>query len=181
MNGCLANDHADLAELLSELYTALDAGDIKLSYARLDHFWARLGVHIRAEHLALFPAIARVLSTLAGSHPPNSPPLSKANSLIEDLRADHDFFMHELARVIAAMRDLIANDEQDVASVLKNVRAKVVAVEERLAAHNTIEESQVYIWMATILSDEEQAELAERLQNELGNMPHRFSASRTQT
>jgi len=79
------------------------------------------------------------------------------------------------------MRDLIANNAQDVASVLKDVRARVVAVEERLATHNTIEESQVYLWTAGVLSEGEQAELRTRLQNELGKLPHRFSANENQT
>jgi hypothetical protein len=180
MNGCLANDHVDLAELLSELHTALEAGDTKLSYARLDLFWARLGVHIRAEHLRLFPAILRALSANPNCQIPRSPSLSQAEGVIEELRTDHDYFMHELARAIATMRDLIANNEQDVALVLKDVRARLGAVEARLAIHNKIEESEVYLWIATLLSDEDQAELSTRLQKELGNLPHRFSATENQ-
>ena len=181
MNSCLAHDHADLAKLLSELHAALDAGDTTLSYARLDRFWARLGVHIRAEHLALFPAVVGALQANPNNQTRDGPSLSQAENLIEQLRADHDFFMHELARAIATMRDLIANNAQDVASVLKDVRARVVAVEERLATHNTIEESQVYLWTAGVLSEGEQAELRTRLQNELGKLPHRFSANENQT
>jgi iron-sulfur cluster repair protein YtfE (RIC family) len=177
MNGCLADDHADLAELLSELHTTLDAGDTKLSYARLDRFWARLGVHIRAEHLRLFPAILRALSANPNCQTLGSPSLSQAEGVIEELRRDHDFFMHELARAIATMRDLIANNGQDVGPILKDVRARIGAVEERLAIHNEIEESQVYLWIGTLLTDEEQSGLATLLQNELGKLPHRFSAN----
>ena len=174
----LATDHADLAELLSELHTALDAGDTKLSYARLDRFWARLGVHIRAEHLALFPAIVRALRANRNNQTRDGLSLSQAENVIENLRADHDFFMHELARAIATMRDLTANNGQDVALALKDVHARIEAVEERLAIHNRIEESEVYLWIATLLSEIEQAELATRLQNELGKLPNRFSGDR---
>ena len=177
----LATDHADLAELLSGLHTALDAGDTKLSYARLDRFWARLGVHIRAEHLARFPAIVGALRANHNNQTRDSLSLSQAENVIEQLRADHDFFMHELARAIATMRDLAANHEQDAAPVLEKVRARVGAVEERLANHNRIEESQVYLWAAAILSEGEQAELATRLQNELGKLPQRLSANKNQT
>lgn len=176
MNDFLANDHADLHQLLGELRTSLDTGEVALVYARLDRFWARLGVHIRAEHVRLFPAILRALSENPKGHARDAPSLSQAQSVIEELRRDHDFFMHELARAIAVMRDLMANDQQDIAPALEDVRARIAAVEERLATHNTIEESQVYLWTATLLSDEEQAELETLLRNELDNMPRRFAA-----
>jgi hemerythrin-like domain-containing protein len=176
MNDCLTNDHADLAELLCDLRTALDAGDLELSYARLDRFWARLAVHIRAEHLRLFPTILRALSDRPTDHSPAAPSLSQAQSTIEELHRDHDFFMHELARSLAAMRGLMATDAQDIALDLNEVRTRVAAVEERLVTHNTIEESQVYLWTSTLLRDEEQAALAKRLQDDLDNMPRRFTA-----
>ncbi len=40
-----------------KLKSALHAGDVEASHTGLDLFWARLAVHIRAEHLQLFPAI----------------------------------------------------------------------------------------------------------------------------
>lgn len=178
MNNCLVHDHADLHELLSELCTSLDTGEVALAYARLDRFWARLAVHIRAEHLRLFPAILRALSENPKDQARAAPSLSQAQSVIAELRADHDFFMHELARAIATMRDLTASNEQDVALALKEVHARIRAVEERLAIHNKIEESELYLWTATLLSEKEQAELATLLQNELGKLPNRFSGDR---
>lgn len=52
----LADDHGALDEVLSQLWKALDTGDVLVSHDKLDLFWARLAVHIRAEHLHLFPA-----------------------------------------------------------------------------------------------------------------------------
>jgi len=68
MNDLLGHDHTDLGESLSELFAALNAGDVEKSYERLDMFWARLAMHIRAEHLHLFPAILRTVE----EHPPGA-------------------------------------------------------------------------------------------------------------
>lgn len=57
----LARDHGELDLLFAELRVAFEAGDIREIHLRLDLFWARLAVHIRAEHLQLFPAIVRAL------------------------------------------------------------------------------------------------------------------------
>jgi hypothetical protein len=51
----LADDHAALDEVLRQLQEPLDTADVAASHAQLDLFWARLAVHIRAEHLHLFP------------------------------------------------------------------------------------------------------------------------------
>ena len=85
----LSDDHHAVSEVLEQLLTALDIGDVEMSHSKLDLLWARLAVHIRAEHLHLFPAvIAR---------------LPEAQTIVEDLRTDHDFFMHELARAIGIL------------------------------------------------------------------------------
>src|ERR1044072_7980506 len=88
----LSDDHDAVSEVLKQLLTALDNKDVQASYARLDLLWARLAVHIRAEHLHLFPAIA--------------PRVNGAQRAIDRLRADHDFFMRELAQSIAILREL---------------------------------------------------------------------------
>ena len=147
----LANDHEFVGEVLEQLLTALDNNDIQASHAKLDLLWARLAVHIRAEHLHLFPAIiARV---------------SKAGPVIENLRADHDFFVRELAQAIGILR------EGRLTSVLDTVRE----VEKRLASHNEIEEKQVYHWVGSVLTDSEQTALATRINAELEKRPPRFS------
>jgi hypothetical protein len=62
----LGDDHVALGAVLRQLQEALDTGDIEACHARLDLFWERLAVHIRAEHLHLFPAVINRLSDMTG-------------------------------------------------------------------------------------------------------------------
>ena len=151
----LSNDHRDVNEVLKQLLTALQNNDVESSYTKLDLLWARLAVHIRAEHLHLFPALIDRLP--------------KAQSVIEQLRADHDFFMVELARAVNTLRE--APTPLELNSVLDVVQE----VEKRLANHNEIEENQVYRWATTILTEPEQIDLAARINAELELRPSRFS------
>ena len=151
----LSNDHRGVNEVLKQLLTALQNQDVGTSYAKLDLFWARLAVHIRAEHLHLFPAV--------------SGRLPKAQSVVEKLRADHDFFMTELARAVNTLR------EHPTSLELNSVLDVVLEVEKRLANHNEIEENQIYRWAGTILTEPEQIDLAARINAELENRPSRFS------
>lgn len=158
----LSDDHHAVSEVLEQLLTALENKDVQTSHSRLDLLWARLAVHIRAEHLHLFPAV--------------TDRLSEAQAIVKILRADHDFFMHELARAIGVLRELphttvTADSETKLAAVAGAVRE----VEERLAAHNEIEENQIYRWSGTILNESEQLELLARINAELENRPPRFS------
>src|SRR5215813_13136150 len=89
----LSDDHDAVSEVLKQLLTALDKKDVQTSYSKLDLLWARLAVHIRAEHLHLFPAVTN-----------RWPDLSEAQAIVEGLRTDHDFFMRELARAIGILR-----------------------------------------------------------------------------
>ena len=152
MNERLSDDHEAVSEVLNQLLTALDNQDVQTSYSRLDLLWARLAVHIRAEHLHLFPAIASKLT--------------EAQPIIDRLRVDHDFFMRELARAIGILRN-----EADLATVGDIVRE----VEKRLATHNEVEESQIYRWSSIMLTQPEQLELFTRIDAELENRPPRFS------
>jgi hypothetical protein len=144
----LADDHEDLQELLEQLKRALREMDSEAARFRLDLFWARLAVHIRAEHLHLFPAVIKV-----------------GQSVVAQLREDHNFFMRELASAIAILSDL-----NQVATIVK-------AVEERLARHNELEESEIYALISSILPPEEQARLASQINAELMNQPPRFATS----
>jgi hemerythrin-like domain-containing protein len=155
----LSDDHHAVSEVLEQLLTALSNKDVETSYSLLDLLWARLAVHIRAEHLHLFPAVTNRLS--------------EAQAIVEDLRADHDFFMHELARAIGILRELTntAGDEANLDAVCATVRT----VEKRLATHNEIEENQIYRWASTILTQPEQLELLTQINTELENHPPRFS------
>lgn len=168
----LLHDHDAVSEVLKQLLTALGNKDIQTSYSKLDLLWARLAVHIRAEHLHLFPAVTRRLS-----NPPNRVDVSEAQGIIENLRIDHDFFMGELARAIAILRELPktitrAGDEAKLDAVGNTVRE----IEKRLATHNETEENQIYLWSSTILTEPEQLELRAQINAELENRPPRFSA-----
>src|SRR4026209_3045759 len=101
----LAHDHTELDNLLKQLQQALADSDLEASHAKLDLFWARLAVHIRAEHLHLFPTVLGRLASNSAD-PAFSPTFSDAETSIEQLRADHDFFMHALAQAIGRLRDL---------------------------------------------------------------------------
>jgi hemerythrin superfamily protein len=161
----LSDDHHAVGEVLKQLLTALDNKDVQTSYSKLDLLWARLAVHIRAEHLHLFPAVIGRLG-------------SEAEAAVETLRTDHDFFMRELARGVGILRELLvqktitASDEARLADVSEAVRD----VEKRLETHNEIEESQIYRWSSTMLSEQEQSDLLARISAELENRPPRFSA-----
>jgi len=85
--------------------------------------------------------------------------------------------MRELARVIGVLRELpqtivSTSDEARLTDVADAVRE----IERRLATHNEIEESEIYRWSSTILTEHEQLELAARINAELENRPPRFSA-----
>jgi hypothetical protein len=57
----LTADHLSLDKLLQQLHLALANNDLEESRTKLDLFWARLAVHIRAEHLHLFPMVLNSL------------------------------------------------------------------------------------------------------------------------
>lgn len=171
----LADDHSALDEVVMELRKALDNGDVAASHASLDLFWARLAVHIRAEHLHLFPAIINGLSKLSDDEPV-APTQNDGQQAIELLRADHDFFMHQLALAIGLLRDLLkSTDSRAVDEGMRVAREAVLETEKRLMFHNELEETQIYRWAKAILSEQEQAELATLINAELANRPPRFS------
>ena len=170
----LSDDHQAVGNVLEQLLTALNNTDVGATYAKLDLLWARLAVHIRAEHLHLFPI---VLNRLTGSTDvAAAPELSEAQSTVANLRADHDFFMRELARAIGILRELPrkidnASDEARLTAVGNTVRE----IEKRLVTHNEVEEKKIYRWASTLLTEPEQAELIKRINAELLNRPPRFS------
>lgn len=146
----LADDHVALDELLKQLHAALDHDDADAAYAKLDLFWAKLAVHIRAEHLHLFPCV-----------------LNEEGTVIEQLREDHEFFMRQLASAIEAIR---------AGQGLSAVRDIIPKIEQRLAHHNQIEENNVYHLATTVLNAEELTELSQRISSELEKRPSRFTA-----
>lgn len=160
----LTDDHTSLADLLADLKTSLAKSDVEVSYANLDLFWARLAVHIRAEHLHLFPAVIKQMS--------------EAQSTVAALRDDHDFFMKQLARAIAVLRDLLqTNSKVLITEGLAKVQELIGAVEKRLVTHNEVEEAKIYRWATEVLNDQQRLELAAEINRELANKPSRFSLS----
>ena len=161
-NEQLSEDRGAVHEVLAQLLTALKNKEVEASYRKLDLLWARLAVHIRAEHLHLFPAVTSRLP--------------EAHTVIERLRTDHDFFMRELARAVGVLRELSNPlDSATVDAGLTSVLDVVAAVEKRLASHNDMEEKQVYHWATTILPETGQIDLASRIKAELEHRPPRFS------
>lgn len=164
----LSDDHQAVSEVLMQLLTALNNKDVQASHVKLDLLWARLAVHIRAEHLHLFPAVISRL-TETGEY-------LEAPTTIERLREDHDFFMHELAQAIGVVRELAKSmDKTANEAGLAVVGDAVREVEKRLVAHNDIEENQIYSWASKILTQSERIELATRIDAEFKNRPPRFS------
>jgi hypothetical protein len=120
-------------------------------------------VHIRAEHLHLFPAV------LAGLG-------EEARQIVVELRQDHEFFMHELAHAVETIRQLLTIAEHHIVKDrLTDIENTILQVEQRLVKHNELEESQVYRWATSRLGPDEQAALTERIKRELENRPSRFT------
>src|SRR3954470_13269106 len=108
----LEDDHHSLGELLSRFQATIANRDVKTARAALDLFWARLAVHIRAEHLHLFPSILNASTDtgdLAGG-----PSMRQAQATINALVDDHDFFMRELSSAISVLREALTLDDRSV-------------------------------------------------------------------
>jgi hypothetical protein len=172
--GLLAEDHEALDKLLSALLAALDKGDVPTAFARLDFFWARLAMHIRGEHLHLFPAILRALHADTGRRVDEVPSTKEAREAIAQLRCDHDFFMHELAGAIKVMRECRTTAGVDSTSTIESVRQMIATLRKRLEAHNKLEEDLVYRLPAKLLEPEDQTALEVQIRGELKNLPQRF-------
>lgn len=171
----LAHDHSELDAELAGVFAALADGEIEQSFKNLDCFWARLAMHIRAESIHLFPTLLD-----ASQRPRQSadvPGPKPVAEIIARLRADHDFFMIELAAAMRQLRELRRGDREDAALVLARVREQMTRVSQRLETHNGLEESQVYRWAAALLGDREQETLNQRVQRELDILPPRFQAA----
>ncbi len=166
----LSDDHQVVGDVLKQLLMALDNKDVETTYSKLDLLWARLAVHIRAEHLHLFPTVIRRLTATANAR--GASDLNAAQSMVEKLRSDHDFFMRELARAVGILREL---SKQTAETQLIAVGDTVREIEKRLITHNEIEENQIYHWASTILTEPEQTDLAAQINAELENRPPRFS------
>ena len=170
----LIHDHDELGGLLHQLITALEARDIARSHAKLDWLWARLAMHIRAEHLHLFPAILDSLNAEPTGDLVDRLALGEPQKVIADLREDHNFFMLELSESIVILRRLLDHGASDASGRLDEVVKRIEVVRERLVKHNQIEEQGVYLWTSTLLTQPDRAELVAKVHKELENVPPRF-------
>jgi hypothetical protein len=162
----LEHDHESLDQLFVELDLALTKPDDARGFELLDLFWARLAIHIRAEHLHLFPALRNAAANPSAQS--STPTREEVEMTLTRLRSDHDFFMKELAQLMKEARKS--------GTGAGDFRKRLAAIRKRLEAHNRIEERQVYLWPALFLDETSVAALEERVRLELENMPPRFAA-----
>lgn len=162
----LEDDHASLDQLFVELGLALAKPDLARGFELLDLFWARLAVHIRAEHLHLFPALCNAAPKPSGKT--SMPTREEVEMTIARLRSDHDFFMKELAQLMKEARKNGAGGG--------DFRKRLAEIRSRLEIHNQIEESQVYVWPSLLFDQTTVAALEEKVRLELENMPPRVAA-----
>jgi iron-sulfur cluster repair protein YtfE (RIC family) len=169
----LENDHESLGQLLTELDGALANHNFPRAFELLDLFWARLAIHIRAENLHLFPALANVRTSLFTGKG-GLPTSDEAHNVLLRLRSDHDFFMKELAEMIKRARGVRAGQAEGF-NVAEELRRRLGVIRKRLEAHNRLEEEQTYTWPGLLFDESTLAKLRERLRHELENLPPRFA------
>jgi hypothetical protein len=169
----LEHDHASLGQLLTELDAEMAKPNIARAFELLDLLWARLAVHIRAEHLHLFPALTEApASRFTGEG--GLPTFAEAQNVLAHLRSDHDVFMKELALMMKAMGAMIGNQLANVEEV-EDWRQRLTKIADRLEAHNLLEEHQVYTWPTLLFDQPKLAALRARIAHELNNLPPRFA------
>jgi len=171
----LAEDHSSLDKLFEEIFVALHMGDYQRAFTSLDYFWARLAVHIRAEHLHLFPALLETALLKDADNERRNANAPSIESVIEQLRVDHNFFMSELARVIKTMRLMLGDDTGDsLRHNLAEMKERLESVSHRLITHNEIEEARVYPLVELSLLPDEATKIRRKMKKELDNIPLRF-------
>ncbi|WP_257306426.1 hemerythrin domain-containing protein [Geothrix campi] len=150
----LAADHREIDHLYREARAAVEQRLQAEAHRALDRIWMRLAVHIRAEHKALFPAVAAARPDLGAT--------------LQALREDHDFFMATLAGTVKALEGA----EVEWATV----RSALEAVHRRLASHNTLEEERIYP-LVDQFPDEQRRQLVGDVSRELALLPARYEES----
>lgn len=160
----LSDDHKAIDVIFDDVFAALDSGDRTKVFENLDRVWARLAVHIRAEHLHLFPAL--IIKT--GSY-------VLIEEVIAGLREDHNFFMAELASLVKQWR-FTGNPIKEATrpGLLSETKERFDLLRKRLISHNEIEETQVYSLVDAYFSEADRSDLFANVRRELTNMPRRF-------
>jgi len=175
MTDPLVGDHAEVDALFHSLWREFDRGGARGVFERLDYLWARLAVHVRAEHLHLFPALLAASAGRPGEGTDDAPAPGEVRAAVEHLREDHDFFMRELAGAVNAARELAAQDGPPDRERLLQIRGRASAVAERLVEHNRVEEEQVYLWPDALIARAELDTVRAGVRREIENLPPRFS------
>jgi hypothetical protein len=172
----LGHDHSELDELLAAFFAATEKYDLEASFRALDIFWARLAIHIRAEHLHLFPTLlaAAEKTEPRAKEEASAPSPQVVQETIARLRTDHDFFMRELTAAIAQLRKQRGRAGEATSAAIADVERKARTVDERLRMHNALEETEVYRWAEELLAETDCADLNARMNRELANLPERL-------
>jgi hypothetical protein len=175
--GVLVDDHSEVGVLIHDLLVALSEGEKARSFERLDLLWARLAVHIRAEHLHLFPSILDALDRPSNISSTDAPSSDYVREVLERLREDHDFFMVELAKAVNAAREWFLPGNEPTSDHFLEIKHRVLSISHRLQDHNQMEEEQVYLWPESLMTATECAGMSFRMKREIDHLPPRFSAS----
>lgn len=156
---------------MAQVFEAICDGDAVLTFQKLDLFWARLAMHIRAEHLHLFPALL-ALGPVADKAP------ESLAEVLEGLRDDHNYFMKELANSIKLLRSLTAAVPPDPSADLRSIHQTMTDLQLRLGAHNEIEENRIYALAGHVPEPADGPDLKALINKELSNLPQRFGRGR---
>ena len=167
----LVHDHSKLDEILEQLFDALGRGDRRQTFLKLDHFWAGLAVHIRAEHLVLFRALLQS-SGNSKSKGGVADVVSRLPDNIYTLRHDHDFFVKEIGKDVNLLR--VDEKEKRKNVDLGEIHKDLVIIAGRLEVHNALEEADVYPLAQALFTAKEVADLEVSMSRELAKLPPRF-------
>jgi len=170
----LPADHSEVDQLLTEVLTSLRIADRQGAFEMLDLFWARLAMHIRAEHLHLFPAILSTIRCGKVANKEGCPSLHSVTAVIGQLRTDHDHFMKELAGSIKRMRELIGDEQPARLSAVEKITKVLEALSARLRAHNLVEEAEIYPLIDLVFEPADIMTLNAQIKRQLQNLPPRF-------
>ena len=176
----LSFDHSELDRLLEQTFSSLESGDAAVAFQKLDLFWARLAMHIRGEHLHLFPALLQAAQESQFNDHDSSRMLAEVPELLTELHNDHDFFMRELVTAIKLMRVVQNGEPAETDKCLSECRELLEPVRERLITHNRIEEEKVYSMVADQFDSIAQNDLLTKVTKELTNLPPRHRKSKAQ-
>ena len=166
----LVDDHREMSSLLAEFVRESGREDRGTVLRRLDRIWARLAVHIRAEHLVLFEVL-RGHESHAGAPDPE-----EREQALARLREDHDHFMRELGEAVNLLRRAAREDASASlpGPLADRVHVHVRRVIEGLRSHDRLEEERVYRWLDQVLDDDGRIEVGERIRTQLDRLPPRL-------